>query len=160
FMTANLLLEEIRELCENQKNGVLALSKGDKRVDVFYREGLIQAASSNLDSYRLGDYLVRSGHLDVADIQPVLEYAKKNRILFGGAAVRRKHLEAVDLAGIVQRQAVELMQHVFENGFSSRGFTGSIRTFYTPAHVPFGQLLLEISRCNAVPFEADSYVLI
>ncbi len=159
-MTANLLLEEIRELCENQKNGVLALSKGDKRVDVFYREGLIQAASSNLDSYRLGDYLVRAGHLDVADVQPVLQFARKNRILFGDAAVRRKHLEAVELASIVQRQAVELMQHVFENGFSSRGFTGSLRTFYTPAHVPFGQLLLEVSRSNAVPFEADSYVLI
>jgi capsular exopolysaccharide synthesis family protein len=121
---------------------------------------LIQAASSNLESYRLGDFLVQGGYLEASDVHAVLSQARKSRTLFGETAVRRQAIEPVDLAGIVQKQAVELVQHVFQNGFTSRGFTPTLRTFYAPAQIHFGQLLLEISRNNAIPFEGDSCLLL
>ena len=155
MMVSNSLLDEIRGVHEKRESGILTLSKNDDRVDVFYREGMIQAASSNLESHRLGDYLVRGGYLTVRDLRVVLANAKKYQVLFGEAAVRRKLLDTPELAAIVRRQAIELVQHVLDNGFSKTSFTASLRSFYTPANINFAYLRLELCRSNSTPFESD-----
>jgi capsular exopolysaccharide synthesis family protein len=159
-MNANRLLDDVRGLYENRTTGTVTLSSGQNRIDVFYREGLILAASSSLQSYLLGDYLTRSGHLTAGDIKPVLDYAHRHRIHFGEAAVRRKFLDAAELAQVVQRQAIDLMRHAFENGFASKGFATTFRSFYAPANIHLGQLLLEIARSSAAPSDCDPYVML
>jgi len=77
MIVSNLLLDEIREVHEKRESGILTLSKNDDRVDVFFREGMIQAASSNLESHRLGDHLVRGGYLGVGDVRVVVVNAKR-----------------------------------------------------------------------------------
>ena len=151
----NLVLDEIRQLGENRENGFLTLSRNGHRVVMFYREGMIQAVSSNLTSHRLGDYLVKAGYLTARDIQSVLKSAQRKHALFGEAAVRERHLEPVELAEVVRRQSLELLQHVLTNDFSIDDFTNSVRSFYTPANITFAGLFLELCRNNAKSFEAS-----
>jgi capsular exopolysaccharide synthesis family protein len=151
----NLLLEEIRRLQESHESGVLALTKQDQRVNVYYREGVIQAVSSNLDSHRIGAYLIRDGYLSEADVARVLSEAKREKILFGEAAVRRKYLDAPELADIVRRQSAELLKHAFKNSFVRESYTRGLRSYYTPANINVAFVLLELSRSNAGPFEAS-----
>src|SRR5262249_27242643 len=100
----NALLDQIRGFHENQDNGVLTLSKNGHRMDVFYREGMIEAVSSNVESHRLGDYLTRETHLTDRDVQTVLGDMRRNKTLFGEAAVRRRLLDPAELSDVVRRQ--------------------------------------------------------
>src|SRR3954449_12632809 len=99
----NTSLDEIRGLQENGESGVLVLAKLDQRVSVFYREGLIQGASSNLDAHRIGAYLIREGFLTESDIAKISTEAKRDKILFGEAAVRRRFLAPSELSEVVRR---------------------------------------------------------
>src|SRR4051812_11606014 len=126
----NLLLDEIRRLQETRESGVLCLTKLDQRVNISYREGIIQAVSSNLDTHRIGAYLTREGFLSETDVPRVLSDARREKILLGEAAVRRQFLEAAEMAEVVRRQATELLKHAFMNGFVRESFTRGLRSYY------------------------------
>src|SRR5262249_54601546 len=110
-MSTPSLLDQIREVHDSRESGVLTLSSNGHRVQVFYREGMIQAATSHLPSHRLGDYLIKAGYLTDRDTHTVLKTAQKNRTLFGETAVRRRHLDAPELAEVVRQQSIGLLQH-------------------------------------------------
>src|SRR5262245_46530229 len=152
---ANTLLDRIRGLCENKETGVLTLSGNGHCMEVFYREGLIQAVSSNLESRRLGEYLIKAGYLSDREAQVVGKNATRNRRLFGETAVARKYLDAAELAEVVRRQSVELLQHVLNSGFLAAEFTNALRSFYAAANIGFHDLFLELCRSNPAPFDAD-----
>jgi len=156
----NSLLEEIRKLQENRESGVLVLKKQDQRVSIFYREGVVQAASFNLDTHRIGAYLIREEFLPEADVPRVLADARKEKILFGEAAVRRKYLDAPELAEIVRRQTIDLLKHAFKNSFALESFTRGLRSFYCSANINVAYVLLELSRSNTIPFESASGTII
>ena len=151
----NSLLDEIRKLQETRESGVLALTKIDQRVNVSYKEGVIQAVSSNLESHRIGSYLIREGFMSEADVPKVLADARRENILFGEAAVRRNLLEATELAEIVRRQSADLLKHAFKNSFVRESFTKGLRSFYIPANINVAFVLLELSRSNMTPFDAN-----
>jgi len=156
----NPLLEEIRRLQENRESGVLVLAKLDQRVSVSYREGIIQAAFSNLDTHRIGAYLIREGFLSESDVPRVLADARREKILFGEMAVRWNLLDTPELAETVRRQAVELLKHAFKNGFVRESFTRGLRSFYVSANINVAFILLELSRSNTTPFDASSQTVI
>ena len=156
----NLLLEEIRRLQESRESGVLCLSKLDQRVNISYKEGVIQAASSNLESHSIGAYLIREGFMSDADVQTVLADARREKILFGEAAVRRKFLEAHELADIVRHQVAELLKHAFKNSFVRESFVRGLRSYYIPANINVAFVLLELSRSNTTPFDSDASTVI
>jgi len=156
----NLLLEEIRRLQETRESGVLFLTKLDQRVNISYREGVIQAATSNLDTYRIGAYMIREGFLSDADVPRVLADARREKILFGEAAVRRRFLAPAELADIVRRQAAELLKHAFQNFFVRDSFIKGLRSYYSPANINVAFVLLELSRSNMAPFDASPATVI
>src|SRR5262245_51364514 len=125
----NSLLDEIRELQESRESGVLALSSLDQRVEVVYREGMIQAASSNLEAFHIGRYFVKEEYLDGSDLPRVLKAARREKILCGEAALRRKFLDPPELADIVRRQAMDLLKHAVMNGFVRLSFTKGFQSF-------------------------------
>jgi len=157
---SNPLLEEIRRLQDNRESGVLVLTRLDQRVSISYREGIIQAASSNLDTHRIGAFLTREGFLSDADVPRVLADARKEKILFGEAAVRRKLLDAPELADVVRRQTSELLRHAFRNGFVRESFTRGLRSYYIPANVNVAYVLLELSRGNTALFDVEPRTVI
>jgi capsular exopolysaccharide synthesis family protein len=156
----NLLLDEIRRLQETRESGVLSLTKLDQRVNVSYREGIIQAVSSNLDTHRIGAYLTRDGFLSEADVPRVLSDARREKILFGEAAVRRQFLEPAEMAEVVRQQATELLKHAFKNGFVRDSFTRGLRSYYVSANINVAFILLELSRSNTTPFESSPETVI
>jgi capsular exopolysaccharide synthesis family protein len=156
----NLLLEEIRRLQESRESGVLVLTKLDQRVNISYREGIIQAASSNLETHRIGAYLTLEGFLSEADVPRVLSDSRREKILFGEAAVRREFLEAAEMAEVVRRQATELLKHAFKNGFVRESFTRGLRSYYVSANINVALILLELSRSNTTPFETTPEAVI
>jgi len=151
----NTLLDDIRALQENRESGVLVLAKLDQRVSVYYREGVIQCVSSNLDAHRLGAYLIREGFLVDAEVPKVLAEARRMKVLFGEAAVERKFMDPAELSEVVRRQATELLKHVFKNGFARESFTRGLRTYFSSANINVAFVLLELSRSNPAPFERD-----
>jgi capsular exopolysaccharide synthesis family protein len=156
----NLLLEEIRRLQETRESGVLFLTKLDQRVNISYREGVIQAATSNLDTHRIGAYMIREGFLSDADVPRVLADARREKILFGEAAVRRKFLDPPELADIVRRQCAELLKHAFQNFFIRDSFIKGLRSYYSPANINVAFVLLELSRSNTTPFDSNPATVI
>jgi capsular exopolysaccharide synthesis family protein len=154
-MSLNItLLNDLRKLQEDRDSGVLVLSRLDQRVTVFHREGMIQGASSNLDSYRIGTYMVRDGYLTDADIPKVIAEARKKKVLFGEAATSKKYLFPAELAEVVRHQAIDLLKHAFKNAFVKESFTKEIRSLYISANINVAYILLELSRSNSAPVEA------
>jgi len=153
---AQILLNEIKRLNEDGQNGVLALSHNHERVDVFFREGMIEAVSSNIQEHRLGRYLVKDGSVNARDLDIAETDAKKLKILIGDAVARHGLLFQAEVGAAVRCQAVDLLEHAFKNGFFVESFTNSLRSFFAPARITFAHLLLELSRSNPVLFEEDA----
>jgi capsular exopolysaccharide synthesis family protein len=160
-LTTNAVLDEIRRLHDNEASGILSLM-GDngQRVDVHFREGMIEAAYSNLSGRRLGDYLLKDGYASAGDLDAVEPIARRQKIFLGEAVVRKGLLNQVDVEVAVRRQAVELLDYVFKNGFAIASFKSSLRSYYAPARIGFKQVLLELCRSNAAPVETGSNVRI
>ena len=154
-MSLNItLLNELRKLQEERESGILVLSRLDQRVTIFYREGMIQGASSNLDSYRIGTYMVRDGYLTDSDIPKVIAEAKKKKLLFGQAATSKRYLFPAELAEVIRHQAIDLLKHAFKNGFVRESFTKDLRALYISANINVAYVLLEMSRSNTAPVDA------
>jgi capsular exopolysaccharide synthesis family protein len=125
-------------------------------VKLFFREGIVEAASSNIPGHRIGDYLIKERDLPVADLDAAQVEARRKKILFGQAAVRRKLLKQADVGTAVRSQAVDLIAHVFKYQFTVDSFAASLRSYYAPARITFPHILLELCRSCSSPFEPES----
>jgi capsular exopolysaccharide synthesis family protein len=150
----NLVLEELRRIHEGKRSGVLSLKgRSGKRVEILFREGLIEAASSNLEGRRIGDYLLKEGLLAAADMDVIQSESKRRKVAFGEAAVQKKLLTPADVGTAAQSQALDLVEHVIRYEFEVDSFTGSLRAQYAPARLSFSHMQLELCRNNSVPLE-------
>jgi capsular exopolysaccharide synthesis family protein len=154
----NLILNEIRQLHDDKRSGALLLTNNGERVELFFREGLVEAASSNQPGQRLGDYILKDGFLPAGDLDAVQTEARRKKILFGEAAVRRRILTQGDVGTAVRSQAVNLIAHVFRNPFVVDSFKASLRSYFSPARITFPHILLELCRSCSTPFESQSGV--
>src|SRR5688572_12289350 len=91
------VLREIRRLYDNQESGALALRRQNERVEVLIREGMIEAVSSNISGRRLGDYLVKEEFATAKDLDALEGVARRQKILFGEAVVRKGLVSQADL---------------------------------------------------------------
>jgi capsular exopolysaccharide synthesis family protein len=156
-LAANTVLDEIRRLYDNQESGTLVLTNGNgKRIDVCFREGMIEAVTSNFGSQRLGDFIAKDGFLTPQEIDAVEPVARREKVFLGEAVVRKGLLNQAEVAVAARRQATELLDHVFKNGFSVDGFSSNLRSYFAPARLTFPNVLLELCRNNATPFESES----
>jgi capsular exopolysaccharide synthesis family protein len=152
-MTSNSTLEEIRRLHDTGQNGILRLSSAGERVEVSFRDGLIDAVSSNIETYRLGNYLVKSGHLERRDLDTAQSEARREKILLGEATVRRQLLGQIELGATVRQQSIDLLEYALKNDFAIDSFTVLFRSHYVPARISFPHLLLETCRKSDALFE-------
>jgi capsular exopolysaccharide synthesis family protein len=152
----NAALDEIRRVYDDKKNGVLFLARDGDSVEVFYREGIIDAVSSTLVAYRLGQYFLREGYLEARELDPLLLKSNRQKMTLGETAVRDGLLDPVELSDVLRLQAFELLKHAVEKDFERTGFRPGLRSFPVPAQIHFPHVLLELSRAAAEPFELDS----
>lgn len=153
-------LAEIRQAHDDRKSGVLILAHDKDTISVFYREGRIEAASSNLSSHRLGQYLLNEGYLDAKGVKTLVSNGKRQKLSLGEAAVRNHFIDPSDLADVVRNQVLELLKHALGNNFSPSGFIPGLHSFYAPAQIEFSQIILEWSRTNVIPFELPANALV
>jgi capsular exopolysaccharide synthesis family protein len=155
-LLTNPVFDEIRRLHDNQESGSLLLTnQGGQRIDVFFREGLIQAVSSTFETLRLGDYLAKEGYVTAQALDAVEPVARRQKIVLGEAAVRKGLLNQVEVASAARRQAIELLDYAFKNGFVVDSFETHLRSYFAPARISYPNVMLELCRSNAVPFESD-----
>ena len=160
-MQNNLVLEEIRGVHAARRTGVLCLKgRNGERVEIFFREGIIDAASSNLEARRIGDYLLKERSLDARDMDTIQSEAKRRKIAFGEAAVQKKLLQPSDLGGAARSQVLDLVEHAVRNDFAVDSFTGSLRAQYAPARLSFSHMHLELCRSNSAPVEVPEGMLL
>ncbi|HEY2384051.1 MAG TPA: CpsD/CapB family tyrosine-protein kinase [Terriglobia bacterium] len=153
------VLDEIRRLHEERRTGMLVLAGSTgERVELFFREGLIEAASSNLESRRIGDYLVKDGSLQPDDTDAIQSEAERRKIGFAEAAVEKKLLDRSDVGAAARAQAVDLVEHVLTSTFEVESFAGSLRSYYVPAKLSFSHVQLEMCRNNSRPVELEDDV--
>jgi capsular exopolysaccharide synthesis family protein len=153
-MTSNSILEEIRRLHDTGQNGILRLSSSaGERVEVFFRDGMIDAVSSNIAAYRLGNYLLKSGHTEKRDLDSAQSEARREKILLGEVLVRRQILGPIELGTMVRHQGIDLIEYVLNGDFAIDSFTVLFRSHYVPARISFPQLLLETCRSRDPLFE-------
>ncbi len=145
----NPVLEEIRRLNQNAANGVLSLKHAGERVEIFFREGMIESAYSNVDGRRLGDYLQQDGYATARELDAVEPVARREKIVMGEAVVRKGLLNQAEVGTAVRRQAIELLNYVFRKNFSVDSFKSDLRSYYAPARISFAQVLLELCRSNS-----------
>jgi capsular exopolysaccharide synthesis family protein len=159
----NSILEEIRRLHSDEQTGILTLTGTEgERLDIFFREGMIEAASSSdTGSRRLGDYLVEGGHVAARELDAVLSEAKKQKIFFGEAVVRRNLADQTYVGAAARNQSMDLLERALTGGFSVSCFTPSLRSYFAPARISFQHMLLELARgSNTSIFASDRETLL
>ena len=150
----NPVLDEIRRLCEERQTGVLLLSNPQgERVTISFCEGLVESASSNRGTHRIGDYLVKDGYVTAKELDSLKAEVKSQKLIFGEAIVRKKLVAHGEVGAAVRRQALDLVSHVAESGFKVASFTNSLHSFHVPARVSFSHILLSLSRKSDELFE-------
>jgi len=156
----NATLDHIQRVYDDKRNGVLSLARDGQSIDVFYREGVIDAVSSTLASNRLGQYFLREGYLEAGELEPLVAKSNRQKIVLGEAALRDEVVDAVQLSDILRLQAFELLKYAIENDFTQSGFRPGLRSFQVPAQIHFPHVLLELSRTRAESFEIGPRLLI
>ena len=159
-MTVQLLLDHIRPILEGSKDGTLLLGNQSEIIKVFCRQGLIEAVSSNLEQYHLGQHLVTEGFMEASAVQPLLAESRRQGVPIGEAALRSKLLEPAELADVIRRQAFQLLRHALEKQFSVQSFQVSATGFSVPAQIHFENLLLEVARGDSKPFQVYPWQLV
>src|SRR5436190_22794762 len=91
MLPSNSILDEIRRLNEEKRTGILTLAgETGERLNIFFREGMIEAVSSNSGTSRIGDYLVMGGLIPARDLDALQSEAQRSKIFLGEAVVRKK----------------------------------------------------------------------
>lgn len=152
----NSVLAEIQRLHKEAQTGILTLVGNDQeRLNIFFREGLIEAASSSSGSVRLGDYLVKGGHVPARDLEAVHSEAQKQKIAFGEAVVRKNLADQSYVSAAVRNQSMDLLERAITGSFSVNCFTPSLRSYFAPARISFQHMILELARNGAFSCDSD-----
>jgi protein-tyrosine kinase len=150
------ILDEIRRLHREAQTGLLLLTSntGD-RVEVFFREGMIEAASSTLPGYKFGDYLAKSRSIPARDLDAADSEARRQKVFIGEAVVRGKLVNPAEVGAAARRQATDLLEYALNSDFLIDSFSNCLRSYYVPAGISFPQLLLEVSRACSLPVDTE-----
>ena len=157
MLVENRLLGKIRQIQEEGKTGILKLGKEGKEISVYFRDGLIEGAGSDLPQLHLGKVLTRRGVLQNSLIPDLIKRARRKHMTVGRAAVSRKMLDEADLREGVHEQIVQALNYAIGNAFEVRVFKDSPVDLYQPARLDFDNLMLELVRVNIEPVQIDPY---
>ena len=129
------LLAKIRQIQEEGKSGLLTLEKNQKVIRVFFRNGLIEACSSDFPQHWLGQYLMKEGFIEAPEVVPLVEESRRKHVSAGEVAVDRKILDSAELVDVVRHQAFQLFKYAVENDFSVREFDDKSLSLNYPAGI-------------------------
>lgn len=150
------LLDKICRIHEDGATGLLHLEKSGQDVKVYFKDGLISAASSNIALLQLGRFLSARGHIDDAGLDRLLEESRRRHVSLGKAAVLRKLLDEIEMEELVREQVVHALLHALANDFEIHPFEESSTDFFAPARLDASVLLLELARNHISPMKLEA----
>jgi protein-tyrosine kinase len=159
--TQKNIIQALREIEDSGKTGSLFLSQDrpgqPESIRIYFREGLINAISSSLHEFRVGQYLLKEGLLDGPELDDLLKKSRNRRPL-GEEAVDADLLDPLDVRESIYGQSLELFRRALERGYEVGRFDQSAGTeFRFPLSMELNSLLLELARKTAQPFGMNSH---
>lgn len=100
-------------LCGDKKTGVLSIGEGDRRVNIYLKNGSIVYAAGTQKEVRLG-YLLRSkGIISAEELQAALTLAKQRQERLGKILVEKGYISAETLKRFIHQQVREILYDLF-----------------------------------------------
>ncbi|MBW2038070.1 MAG: DUF4388 domain-containing protein [Deltaproteobacteria bacterium] len=109
FNIGNLL----QLLSLDQKTGVLKVSDGESRIEIFMKDGVIVYATSSQKEFRLGNFLKAEGVLSDEELQGCLQIAQEKGQQLGRVLVEQGYISADSLKNFLHYQAKEILYNLF-----------------------------------------------
>ncbi len=132
---------------------MILLGTDGERIQIYFREGMIDAVSSTRNDRRIGDYLFPDGHGSTTDREGLESEARRKKTSFGDVAIRRGLVDPAGLASAARSQAIELLVHALNNEFYVESFSSSLSSYRVPAGIDFAFVKLELTREGALNFD-------
>lgn len=134
-MTARSIQEELifkalEKLEKHGSTGFLELKHpdGSETITVYLFDGLIEAASSNLEPFRLGQYALRAGHLVENGLANLLQRAERERTRLGQLLVESRAVSESELQELLTEQLASALERAVGAGYGVTKFTGTTET--------------------------------
>lgn len=140
------LINHIGELEKRSASGQLFLGKDGEQIRLYFFDGLIDAASSALEEFRLGQSLLMQHLLDSSELDRLLARSRKEGTPIGELAVEYEILDVSQLLLLVEEQIVRLFRRAVERNFQILSFEANPRPFRYRARVTSARLKLEQAR--------------
>ncbi len=118
-------IAEILQLMDAQhQSGVLQITRGNSKIEVFFRDGQVDLAiASNLSTeYLLGRYIVESDLISIEDLTGFLESRKPGSKLLGGQLVKLGYISETELKNVLKQQSRELIYEALRWRFGTFQF--------------------------------------
>ena len=116
-LTGNLKTMDMPELLQwaasSAKSGELKIINGDEVRKVFFRDGFIIGAASNVPSEHLGQFLLSYKKLTVQQLKEALLEQKKSRKKLGEILLEKGWITPKELRNIVYIHTLEIIYNLF-----------------------------------------------
>ena len=139
-----VLIAEVLQLLDAQQQcGILQITRGEAKIEVFFRDGRVDLAMAAhvADEYLLGRYLVEADLIAPEDLNGFLESRRSGGALMGGQLVKLGYISDSELAQALQQQTRELVYEMLRWSFGHFHFT---RTRELPEAAEQAALSLEV----------------
>ena len=141
-MTLPWLFQDLRK---EKETGTVVFSRDTEVKKVFFKNGDILFASSNLDEDRLGEFLMRTGKITSAQFEKSSEVVIKTGKKLGAVLFEMGNLTAHDLVAQVKLQVKEIILKLFRWHDGRYQFAGGPLPVseIIPLHMSTGDLIIE-----------------
>jgi curved DNA-binding protein CbpA len=134
-----------QDLRKEKETGTVVFSREREIKKVFFKNGDILFASSNLDEDRLGEFLMRTGKITIDQFDKASESVIKNGKKLGSVLFETGILTALDLVAQVKLQVKEIVINIFswrDGGYQFDGRPLPVSEII-PIQMSTGDLIIE-----------------
>lgn len=113
-LSQETLASVIRRLYVGRNSGILHLSRDNVRKRIYFRKGSMIFANSDVETDRLGEFLIRQKKIDRKTLELASEVMKSTRKRFGRTIVELGHVSEDDMQKVVVSQIEAIIYSLFE----------------------------------------------
>jgi serine/threonine protein kinase/curved DNA-binding protein CbpA len=114
--------ELIREVYSARSTGILHFTRDGASKRVYFKNGNVVFANSDVNQDRLGEMLIRTGEIDRATFDRASELMRKTGRRMGMTLIELEVLSPEKLSELVRRQVQEIIYSVFDWDRGAYGF--------------------------------------
>ena len=112
-LTRDALGDVIRKLYVNRKSGILHLAQDKTSKRIYFRKGSMIFANSDVESDRLGEFLIRQQIIDREAFERVSKVMRETKNRFGRTLVELRFLTPEEMDGKVVEQIQAIIYSLF-----------------------------------------------